>query len=133
VIIQAAVKSGTNQIHGSAFMFYRDSVPWVSESELLLAHGTRSKASTATSVWRYPRRAHLEGPHLLLRRLLTALRQTLPNSGLTINTVPTVKMRTGDFSELLGSSQTVVPALYSGPGSYSPTAVRPSPRYTVSC
>jgi hypothetical protein len=118
VIVQAAVKSGTNQIHGSAYMFYRDSVLG-SANPNYFSPGTQQQ-----SFHRNQYGATLGGPiwkdHVFLFGDYHGSRQTIPNSGLSINTVPTVKMRTGDFSELLGSSQTVVPAIYSGLGSYSP-------------
>ena len=118
-IIQAAVKSGTNQIHGSAFIFYRDSAlgsaspnyfsPTVAPQNF---HRNLYGGTIGAPIWK---------DHIFFFGDYSGLRQSLPNSGLTINTVPTVKMRTGDFSELLGSGLTVVPALYTGPGSFSPT------------
>ena len=118
VLVQAAVKSGTNQIHGSAWEFYRDSV-------LGSANGNYFTPGTKEpSFHRNQFGVEMGGPiwkdHLFLFGDYHGSRQTIPNSGLSINTVPTVKMRTGDFSDLLGSSQTVVPAFYTGVGSYSP-------------
>ncbi len=119
-IIQAAVKSGTNQIHGSAFIFYRDSA-------LGSANGNYEFTGGFTPIKSFHRNlfgATLGGPiwkdRIFAFADYSGLRSNIPNSSLTQNTVPTPKMRTGDFSDLLGSSQTVVPALYSGPGSYSP-------------
>ena len=100
-IIQAAVKSGTNQIHGSAFIFYRDSAlgsaspnyfsPTVAPQNF---HRNLYGGTIGAPIWK---------DHIFFFGDYSGLRQSLPNSGLTINTVPTVKMRTGDFSELLGS------------------------------
>jgi hypothetical protein len=118
VIVQAALKSGTNQIHGSAYMFYRDTALGAASPNYF------SPTTPQTNFHRNQYGFTLGGPvwkdHIFLFGDYHGSRQTIPNSGLSINTVPTVKMRTGDFSELLGSSQTVVPALYSGLGSYSP-------------
>jgi hypothetical protein len=119
VLVQAAIKSGSNHIHGSAYMFYRDSVLG-SANPNYFAPGTPQQ-----SFHRNQFGGTLGGPlwkdRLFLFGNYHGSRQSIPNTGLTINTVPTVKMRTGDFSDLLGSSQTSVPALYSGPGSFSPT------------
>ena len=118
VLVQAAVKSGTNQIHGSAYMFYRDSALGSANPNYF------SPGTPEPSFHRNQYGATLGGPlwkdRLFLFGDYHGSRQSIPNSGLSLNTVPTVKMRTGDFSELLGSSQTVVPAFYTGAGSYSP-------------
>ena len=119
VLTQAVIKSGTNQVHGSAYIFYRDSALGAANPNYF-APGT-----SQPSFHRNQFGATLGGPIYKDRLFLFAdykgSRQAIPNSGLSINTVPTVKMRTGDFSELLGSSQTIVPSLYSGAGGYSPT------------
>ncbi|HEV2575642.1 MAG TPA: carboxypeptidase regulatory-like domain-containing protein [Acidobacteriaceae bacterium] len=118
VLVQAAVKSGTNQIHGSLYTFYRDSALGSANPNYF------SPGTPEPSFHRNQYGATLGGPlwknRLFLFGDYHGSRQAIPNSGLSINTVPTVKMRTGDFSDLLGSSQTSVPAMYSGPGSYSP-------------
>ena len=119
VLVQAAVKSGTNQLHGSAYIFYRDSALGAANPNYF------SPGTSQPSFHRNQFGATLGGPVLKDRVFLFAdykgSRQAIPNSGLSINTVPTVKMRTGDFSDLLGSSQTVVPSLYTGAGQFSPT------------
>ncbi len=119
VLVQAALKSGTNQIHGSLWEFYRDSALG-SANPNYFAPGT-----SQPSFHRNQFGATLGGPilkdHLFLFGDYHGSRQSIPNSGLTINTVPTARMRTGDFGELIGSSQTSVPALYTGAGNYSPT------------
>jgi hypothetical protein len=119
VLIQAAVKSGTNQIHGSLWEFYRDSKLGSSNGNYF------SPGQPEPSFHRNQFGATLGGPiwkdHLFLFGDYHGSRQTIPNTGLSINTVPTTLMRMGDFSDLLGSSQTSVPALYTGTGSYSPT------------
>jgi hypothetical protein len=119
VLTQAIIKSGTNQVHGSAYLFYRDSALGAANPNYF------SPGTLEPSFHRNQFGATLGGPlwknRLFLFGDYKGSRQTIPNSGLSINTVPTVKMRTGDFSDLLGSSQTVVPSLYTGAGSFSPT------------
>jgi hypothetical protein len=116
VIIQAATKSGTNQIHGSAFAFYRDSaLGGASEQyftpDVPAAHYHRNQFG-----------ATIGGPIIKNKLFLffdyQGLRQNTPNGGATVNTVPTPSMRTGDFSELLGTGLTSVP--YNGLGSFAP-------------
>ncbi len=119
VLTQAVVKSGTNQIHGSAWEFYRDSALGSANPNYF------SPGTAEPSFHRNQFGATLGGPiwkdHLFLFGDYHGSRQTIPNSGLSINTVPTARMRTGDFGELIGSSQTSVPSFYTGTGSYSPT------------
>jgi hypothetical protein len=122
VLTQAAIKSGTNHIHGSIWEFYRDSALGSANPNYF------TPGTPEPSFHRNQFGATLGGPVLKDRLFLFAdyhgSRQSIPNSGLSINTVPTVKMRTGDFSELIGSSQTSVPAFYTigsnGQASYSP-------------
>jgi hypothetical protein len=119
VLTQASIKSGTNQVHGSIWEYYRDSAlgsanpnyfsPGTPEPSF---HRNQFGATVGGPLWK--NRLFLFGDY-------HGSRQSIPNSGPSINTVPTVKMRTGDFSELIGSSQTSVPSLYTGTGSYSPT------------
>ena len=118
-IIQASVKSGTNNIHGSAFLFNRSSGLGAASPNYFSPtqnfngfHRSLFGGTLGAPIWKD--RIFFFGDY-------SGLRANIPNSGLTINTVPTTKMRTGDFSELLGSSQTQVPSLYTGAGSYSPT------------
>ena len=116
VIIQAAFKSGTNQIHGSAFAFDRD---------LGLGAANENYFSPGTAE---PGQHRLQfggtvGLPLLKDKLFLftdfqGLRQATPNGGATLSTVPTAKMRMGDFSELLGSGLTAVP--YNSIGGYAP-------------
>ncbi len=120
-IVQAEVKSGTNAIHGSAFVFDRDqnvggasgnyfspTTPPIPNHRLIFG------GTVGGPIWK--NRIFGFGDY-------QGSRFTLPNGGPTINTVPTAAMRTGDFHELLGSSQTAVPTIYNpaNPGQYSPT------------
>jgi hypothetical protein len=116
VIIQSDIKAGTNSIHGSAFAFYRDSV---------LGGASENYFAPDVPETHYHRNQFggtIGGP--LLKNKLFAffdyqgLREAIPN-GVQINTVPTAKMLTGDFSELLGTQLTSVP--YDNLGGYDPT------------
>jgi hypothetical protein len=117
VVIQAETKSGTNSIHGSAFAFYRDSG---------LGGANENYFAYPTPEANYHRNQFggSAGLPILKDRLFIfgdyqGLRENIPNGGVTINTVPTAKMRTGDFSELLGQGQTIVP--YNSLGNFDPT------------
>ena len=116
VIIQAAIKSGTNQIHGSAFAFYRDlGIGGASEQyftpDVPEAHYHRNQFGGT-----------IGGPILKDKLFLffdyQGLREAIPNGGATVNSVPTALMRGGNFSELLGTGLTSVP--YNGLGSFAP-------------
>jgi hypothetical protein len=116
IITQSDIKAGTNQIHGSAFMFYRDSV---------LGGANENYFNPSLPEADYHRNQFggtIGGPILKDKLFLFAdyqgLREAIPNGGATINTVPTAAMRTGDFSELLGTHLTSVP--YNGLGSFAP-------------
>lgn len=113
-IIEASTKSGGNQIHGSVFAFYRDSV-W----------GANPNYFGGTNV-KYHRNQFgfsLGGPIIKDKLFIfgdyQGLRQALPLD-LYVSSTPTAKMRMGNFTELLGSGLTVVPTV-SGGTSYSPT------------
>lgn len=113
-IVEASIKSGSNQIHGSAFAFYRDSV-WGANPNYF--------GGTATNSHRDQFGFTLGGP--LLRDKLfifgdyQGLRQALPLD-FYVSTVPTDKMRTGDFSDLFGESLSTVPTVAGG-SAYSPS------------
>lgn len=110
-VVQATIKSGTNQIHGSAFWFIRNGVVdanpnYFSPNSKVMAFQKNQFGGT------------LGGPILKNKLFLfgdySAVRQKQPDSP-AFNTVPTAKMRTGDFSDLIGSGLTTLPnAQYSG-------------------
>jgi outer membrane receptor protein involved in Fe transport len=110
-VVQATIKSGTNQIHGTAFWFVRngavDADPnYFSPTSKILPFQKNQFGGT------------LGGPivkdKLFIFGDYQATRQTQPDSP-AFNTVPTAKMRTGDFSDLLGTGLTTLPnASYSG-------------------
>ncbi len=117
VITQSDIKSGTNQIHGSVFAFYRDSAIGGSSENYF------NPSIPETKYHRNQFGATIGGPILKDKLFLffdyQGLREAIPNGGATINTVPTALMRTGNFSELLGTGLTSVP--YNSLGSFDPT------------
>jgi Carboxypeptidase regulatory-like domain/TonB dependent receptor len=116
ILIQAAVKSGTNQIHGSAFVFDRD-LGLGAANENYFSPGTPEPGqhrlqfggTVGLPLWKNK---------LFFFADYQGLRQTTPTGGAALSTVPTSKMRGGDFSELLGSSLTAVP--YNFIGGFAP-------------
>jgi hypothetical protein len=139
-IVITSIKSGTNQFHGSAFEFYRsgkfDSNP-----------NYRFNGAPATPAASFNRNqpGFSAGGPILRNKLFIfgdyqALREILPVPPHYL-TVPTAKMRTGDFSELLVAAnsggagfQTQYPRCYPGglagttsPGIiYDPTTCDPA-------
>jgi hypothetical protein len=103
VIVETSIKSGTNQIHGSAFLFRR------SGEFDAHAYGT-----TGPIVFRQNQFGGTLGGAVWKNKLFLfgdyqGRRQDQPLN-VEFATVPTDKMRTGDFSELLGSTLTSTPA-----------------------
>lgn len=99
-IVQNSIKSGTNQFHGSAFVFERDKIFDASPNYF-------SPTTAAPSFHRIQYGGSLGGP-LLHDRLFMfggyqGLRLKQPE-GLSYNAVPTSLERTGDFSELLSDT-----------------------------
>jgi hypothetical protein len=113
-IVEASTKSGTNAIHGSAFAFYRDSI-WGANPNYF--------GGTPTNSHRDQFGFSLGGPIIKDKLFIfgdyQGLRQALPLD-FYVSSVPTAKMRTGDFSELLTEGLTVVPTV-SGGSAYSPS------------
>ena len=116
-ITQAAIKSGTNAIHGSAFIFYRDSAigganpNYFTREKSVNYHRNQFGGTLGGPIWK---------DKLFLFGDYQGLRQAVPQNP-KISSTPTAKMRTGDFSELLGSGLTVVPTVATATGGYSPT------------
>jgi hypothetical protein len=110
-VIQATIKSGTNQIHGSAFWFVRSNAVDASPNYF-------SPTTPAAAFQKNQFGGTLGGPILKDKLFLfgdyQATRQKQPDNP-AFNTVPTAKMRTGDFSELIGTGLTTLPnPTYSG-------------------
>jgi len=110
-VIQSSIKSGTNQIHGSAFWFMRS-------SDVDASPNYFSPTTPAQAFQKNQFGGTVGGPILKDKLFLfadyQATRQKAPDNP-AFNTVPTAKMRTGDFSELIGTGLTTLPnASYSG-------------------
>gem|GEM_PF-178172 len=120
-IVQSSIKSGTNQYHGSAFLFDRD--------QIFDANPNYSFGNSQNPAPAYRRQQFggtLGGPLPFLHHKLfmfggyQALRMVTPE-GETYQSVPTDLMRTGDFSELItdstqnGGYSTVNPSVPYGP------------------
>jgi Carboxypeptidase regulatory-like domain len=96
-IVQSSIKSGTNHIHGSAFFFDRDQIFDASPNYFSPPgtptpsfHRTQFGGTLGGPIWRN---------HIFLFGDYQGLRLKQPN-GSSFQTVPTMLMRTGDFSEL---------------------------------
>jgi hypothetical protein len=102
-IVASSTKSGTNQLHGSAFEFYRSGKFDANPNYQFLGAGS----SPNPSFNRNQPGFSIGGP-ILKNKLFgfgdyQAFRETVPQNSYFV-TVPTARMRTGDFSELLASS-----------------------------
>ena len=107
-IVQSSIKSGTNSIHGSAFEFARSSLFDASPNYAF-------QGSTPAPVQPFKRNTFggsLGGPawkdHVFLFGDYQGTRENQPQNPELI-TVPTLRMRNGDFSELLGTGLTAAP------------------------
>ncbi len=107
-LVIASYKSGTNQFHGSAFYFYRSSKFEANNNYLFPINGL----STFVPKPPYNRNQYggaaglpLIKDHLFLFGDYEATRESLPGNRGTAS-VPTAKMRVGDFSELLNPAFT---------------------------
>ena len=108
VIVQTSIKSGTNQIHGSAFWFRRsgefDAHAYGTTGPIIFRQN-QFGGTLGGAVWK--NKLFLFGDY-------QGRRQDQP-LGVEYATVPTDKMRTGDFSELLGTTLTSTPACNTTP------------------
>lgn len=102
-IVQTSIKSGTNQIHGSAFLFRRsgfgEAEPYGQKGPITFRLG-QFGGTLGAPIWK--NKLFVFGDY-------QGRRQDEP-VGIENATVPTAKMRTGDFSELLGTTLTSTPA-----------------------
>ena len=103
-IVVSSIKSGTNQYHGAAFEFYRDRSFDANPNYRFFGAG----ATPAGGFLRNQPGFAVGGP-IIKNKLFAfgdyqAYRETIGVSAHYL-TVPTTKMRTGDFSELLDSGQ----------------------------
>lgn len=111
-IIQTELKSGTNQIHGSAFEFRRTG--FASANPLGYKKAPPFKRNQFGGQLGMP----IIKNKLFIFGDYQGLRQSQPQS-VEFATVPTAKMRTGDFSELLGTNLPSIPACAAGNAAYT--------------
>lgn len=102
-IIQTSIKSGTNQYHGSAFIFDRDQIFDASPNYFspTKANPTFHRVQYGGTLGGYIWKDHLFG-----FGDYQGLRMEQPSGG-TFQTVPTALERTGNFTELLASTSTI--------------------------
>ena len=104
-IINASIKSGTNQIHGTLFGYFRD--------QIFDANPEYFSPTASIPPFQRKQFGFAAGGPILKNKLFLfgdyqALRQKQPqDSG--FQTVPTALMRTGNFTELLGQKTTTLP------------------------
>ena len=122
-IVQTSLKSGTNQIHGSAFWFIRNSAFDANNAYFLPATDPITHAVIKQPFKRNQFGGTLGMPifknKLFIFGDYQGLRQDRPLNP-EFATVPTDKMRSGDFSELLGTGLTTTPAALTGCGPVTP-------------
>jgi hypothetical protein len=104
-IVNASIKSGTNQIHGTVFGYFRDQV--------FDANQNYFSPGTAASPFQRKQFGFAAGGPILRDKLFLfgdyqALRQKQPQDA-GYQTVPTALMRQGNFTELLGLGTTTLP------------------------
>lgn len=104
-IINSSVKSGTNNIHGSVFGYYRSKAFDASPNYFA---PTQPSPSFQRKQFGFAAGGPIWKNKLFLFGDYQALRQKQPQDT-GYHTVPTARMRTGDFGELLGQDVTTVP------------------------
>ena len=101
-VLSASIKSGTNQIHGDVWEYFRntnlDAVPWNATSTPPY-HQNQFGATLGFPIWK---------DHLFYFGDLETNRISISQA--SIDTVPTALMRQGNFSELLNPNLTGSPA-----------------------
>lgn len=118
-IVQTSIKSGTNEIHGSAFWFIRNSA-----FDANNAYFNPVGKPVVQQPFKRNQFGGTVGMPIFKNKLFVfadyqGLRQDQPLNP-ELATVPTDKMRNGDFSELLGSGLTTTPAAFTGCGVVTP-------------
>jgi len=116
-IVQTAIKSGTNEIHGSAFWFIRNSALDANNAYFSPPTDPITHAVIKSPFKRNQFGGTVGMPIFKNKLFIFAdyqgLRQSRPLNP-EFATVPTDKMRNGDFSELLGTGLTTTPASFTG-------------------
>ena len=122
-IVQTSLKSGTNSIHGSAFWFIRNSAFDANNAYFFPPTDPVTHAVIKAPFKRNQFGGTLGMPifknKLFIFGDYQGLRQDRPLNP-EFATVPTDKMRNGDFSELLGTGLTTTPAALTGCGAVVP-------------
>ena len=108
-VVQTAIKSGTNQIHGSAFEFARSSLFDANPNYQFQGASYAAPLPFKRNTFGGSLGAPILKDKLFIFGDYQGVREDTPLNPEIIN-VPTAKMRTGDFSELLGQSTTNMPA-----------------------
>lgn len=104
-IINTSVKSGTNAIHGSVFGYYRAAA---FDANPNYFNPTAAKPSFQRKQLGFAAGGPIWKDKIFLFGDYQALRLKQPQD-VGFHTVPTARMRTGDFGELLGQDVTTVP------------------------
>ena len=120
-IVQTSLKSGTNAVHGSAFWFIRNSALDANNSYFNPAGKPVVKAPFKRNQFGGTVGMPIFKNKLFVFADYQGLRQDRPLNP-ELATVPTDKMRNGDFSELLGTGLTTTPAPLTGCGAVVPVS-----------
>jgi hypothetical protein len=108
-VVQSTIKSGTNQIHGSAFEFARSSL-FDANPTYQFRNGPSSPVPFKRNTFGASLGLPIIKDKLFLFGDYQGLRENQPLNAEVIN-VPTAAFRTGDFSALLGTGITTLPSV----------------------
>ncbi|MDE1156066.1 MAG: TonB-dependent receptor [Acidobacteriaceae bacterium] len=106
-VVQSSIKSGTNEIHGSAFWFARSNL-FDANPVYQFRNGFSPQPNFKRNTFGGSLGMPLIKDKLFLFGDYQGLRENQPLNAEIIN-VPTAQMRTGDFSQLLGQNITYLP------------------------
>ncbi len=102
-IVQSSIKSGTNSIHGSAFEFGRSSLFDANPNHGFIGAPPAAELPFKRNTFGGSLGGPLWKDHAFLFGDYQGLRESQPLNAELV-TVPTAQMRTGDFSQLLGTA-----------------------------
>ncbi len=105
-IVQSSIRSGTNSIHGSAFEFARNAIFDANPNYSFLGAGQTAALPFRRNQFGGSAGLPIVKDHLFIFGDYEGTRQNSPLNPALV-TVPTLKMRSGDFSELLTARQSV--------------------------
>jgi len=109
-IVQSSIKSGTNSIHGSAFEFARSSLFDANPNYRFQGAGPQAVLPFKRNTFGGSLGLPIIKDKLFLFGDYQGLRESQPLNAQVL-TVPTALMRTGNFSELLGTGLTQAPTI----------------------